>query len=137
MKKNIYVVGAVIINDGKVLCAQRGETKTLARMWEFPGGKIENGETNEQALTREIKEEMHCEVVIGEHITTTTYEYEFGTVHLATYFAKIKTGTPLLTEHIQIKWLHPLEMDELQWAPADIPAVKIISETNIATLTFN
>lgn len=137
MKKNIYVVGAVIINDGKVLCAQRGDTKSLARMWEFPGGKIENGETQERALAREINEEMHCDVVIGQYITTTSHEYDFGIVHLATYFAKIKKGTPILTEHIQIKWLYPKEMNKLQWAPADIPAIEIINETDIATLTFN
>ena len=59
MKKNIYVVGAVIIENGKILCAQRGPSKSLPLKWEFPGGKIEEGESPQEALRREIKEEMH------------------------------------------------------------------------------
>ncbi|WP_405100003.1 (deoxy)nucleoside triphosphate pyrophosphohydrolase [Oceanobacillus sp. FSL H7-0719] len=124
MMKNIYVVGAVIINDGKILCAQRGPNKSLPYKWEFPGGKIENDETPQEALQREIQEEMHCQIEIGEKVEYTAYEYDFGIVHLTTYICKLNDGKPQLTEHVNIKWLEPNELESLDWAPADIPAIK-------------
>lgn len=128
MKKNIYVVGAVIIENEKILCAQRGSTKALPLKWEFPGGKIEDGESPQEALQREISEEMHCKIQIGEQIDYTAYEYDFGIVHLTTFCCKLIEGSPILTEHVSIKWLHPNELASLDWAPADIPTIEKLSK---------
>jgi 8-oxo-dGTP diphosphatase len=127
MKKNIYVVGAVIVENGKVLCAQRGPAKSLPFKWEFPGGKIEVGESPQEALRREINEEMRCEIEIGEQVEDTVYEYDFGLVHLKTFYCKLTAGEPILTEHVSIQWLSPNELRSLDWAPADIPAIETLS----------
>jgi len=127
MKKNIYVVGAVIMKDGEVLCAQRGRTKTLPYKWEFPGGKIDAGESLQEALRREINEEMLCKVEVGEQIEHTVYEYDFGIVHLTTFYCELIEGEPALTEHESIKWLLPNDLFALDWAPADIPTVEKIA----------
>ncbi|AQQ54763.1 (deoxy)nucleoside triphosphate pyrophosphohydrolase [Planococcus lenghuensis] len=126
MKKEIFVVGAVIWEDEKVLCAQRGPEKSLPYLWEFPGGKIEKNEAPQEALKREIREEMHCEVEVGEQLEHTVYEYDFGIVHLTTFHCRLLNGTPVLTEHNEIKWLFPHELNTLEWAPADVPAVEAL-----------
>ena len=123
MKKHIYVVGAVIVENGKILCAQRNTDTTLPLLWEFPGGKIEPGETPENALKREIKEELSCEIAVGKQVDYTVYEYDFGIVHLTTFLCRLIEGTPIRTEHEMIKWLKPGELTRLDWAPADIPTV--------------
>jgi 8-oxo-dGTP diphosphatase len=131
MKKNIYVVGAVIIEKGKILCAQRGTVKALPLKWEFPGGKIEEGDSPQEALRREINEEIHCKIVVGDLIEHTVYEYDFGIVHLTTYYCRLIEGEPVLTEHVSFKWLSPDKLRYLDWAPADIPAIEIISGNKI------
>jgi len=126
MKKIIRVVGAVIENDGKILCVKRGPDKSLPYLWEFPGGKIEDNETPQESLYREIREELLCDVVIGDKVDQTIYEYDFATIDLTTYFCKLTKGQPKLTEHVEMKWLFPNELNTLNWAPADIPAVNMI-----------
>ncbi|MGX7031368.1 (deoxy)nucleoside triphosphate pyrophosphohydrolase [Vagococcus zengguangii] len=128
MKKQINVVGAILMNEGKILCAQRSEHMSLSLMWEFPGGKIEPGETPQAALKRELNEELLIDVNVAEDIfETTTYEYDFGVVTLTTFICHLISGTPQLTEHAAIKWLYPNELQTLTWAPADIPAVEKLS----------
>lgn len=124
--KQINVVGAVIVRDGQILCAQRG-TGSLAGMWEFPGGKIQAGESPRDALIREIDEELLCEVVVEDEVTTTSYEYDFGVVTLTTFWCELVSGEPTLTEHTAVQWLRPSELDQLDWAPADLPAVAILA----------
>ena len=119
----IHVVGAVITRDGLVMCAQRGHEGNLPGLWEFPGGKIEQGESKQAALVREIAEELGCTVEVGDEVTTTTHEYEFGEVTLTTFYCSLVTGTPTLTEHAAIMWLRPDELHTIAWAPADIPAL--------------
>ena len=126
MKKQVDVVGAVILRDGEILCAQRGADSSLAGKWEFPGGKIERGETPRDALEREIAEELHCTVLVGEKVTTTTHEYDFAIVNLTTFYCQLIEGSPQLTEHAAFIWLHPPQLDSLDWAPADLPAVELI-----------
>lgn len=127
MKKQINVVGAVIVRDGEVLCAQRGPGGALAGMWEFPGGKIEAAETPREALRREIVEELECQVTTGEQVAATTYEYDFGVVTLTTFYCElVDAATPTLTEHAEVRWLKPETLHQLDWAPADIPAVQRI-----------
>ncbi|MDO3408395.1 (deoxy)nucleoside triphosphate pyrophosphohydrolase [Saccharibacillus sp. CPCC 101409] len=134
MKKHIHVVGAVIVENGRILCAQRGGAKAQAYQWEFPGGKIEEGETPQEALKREIREEMNCTVEVGEWIETTVYEYDFGFVHLSTFYCTRIEGTPTLTEHAAIRWLPAGELSTLDWAPADIPSVHKIQMQTIRSV---
>ena len=127
--KKINVVGAILVENGKILCAQRGEGKSLAYLWEFPGVKIETGETPQEALIRELQEELMIEVEVEfEKFEETSYQYDFGIVNLTTFICFLKSGTPQLTEHIAVEWLVPKELNKLEWAPADIPAVEKLME---------
>jgi 8-oxo-dGTP diphosphatase len=125
-EKRIDVVGAVIINQGLILCAQRGPGGSLAGLWEFPGGKIEPGESPEAALQREIAEELRCTVEVRDRIETTSHQYEFGMVTLTTFYCVLIAGWPTLTEHAAVQWLAPADLSTLEWAPADVPAVEAI-----------
>lgn len=132
--KIIRVVGAAIVRDGKVLCAQRGEGRSLDGYWEFPGGKIEPHETPREALHREIEEELLCEVEVADEVCTSSYAYDFGTVQLTVFLCHLLDGseTPHLTEHRQIRWVAPADMPALRWAPADTEPVQRISTMNIS-----
>lgn len=124
---DIAVVGAVIVRDGLVLCAQRGPDGALAGKWEFPGGKIEPNETPREALIRELVEELHISVVVGEEVVTTTHEYDFGIVTLTTYLCELTDGEIELTEHAAVRWLPPAKLHLLDWAPADLPAIERVA----------
>ncbi len=124
MKKTIPVVGAILIKEKKILCAQRSPLTLLPLQWEFPGGKIEPGETPEEALIREIAEEMACPIYVDAFFDQTTYEYDFGIVQLNTFLCRLQKKEPILLEHHDAKWLSVSELETLDWAPADIPAVK-------------
>jgi 8-oxo-dGTP diphosphatase len=126
LAKQIDVVGAVILQDGKVLCAQRSPGGALPGLWEFPGGKIEPGETPRAALRREIVEELRCRVQVDGEVETTTHEYDFGVVTLTTFYCTLIDGTPELSEHQAVAWLSPADLTTLDWAPADVPAVEKI-----------
>lgn len=128
MKKRINVVGAVLVRDGLVLAAQRSENMSLPRMWEFPGGKIEEGETPQQALERELLEELHINAEIGGLVEITEHEYDFGIVTLTTFYCTLHGDEPELTEHSAIRWMAPWELMNLEWAPADIPALQNIMD---------
>lgn len=120
----IRVSAAIIIKGSKILCAQRPENTTLPLLWEFPGGKIEPDESAEEALVREITEEMDCTINVHSFFDSTVYEYDFGTVELNTFLCTLAYEEPSLLEHHQAKWLTQDELSTLDWAPADIPAVK-------------
>lgn len=125
MKKQVHVVAAVIKNEqGKIFCAKRSSAMTLPNYWEFPGGKIEAGESKKSALIREINEELQCEIEVAEQVENTLYEYDTFIVRLETFWAKITKGMPIKGEHAEIKWLHHEQLQQMKWAPADIPAVR-------------
>ncbi|WP_252504791.1 (deoxy)nucleoside triphosphate pyrophosphohydrolase [Sporosarcina sp. Marseille-Q4943] len=132
MKKKVHVVGAVIENkDGEIMAALRGPDMSLPNYWEFPGGKIEANETKQEALKREIYEELGCIIEVLEPVEDTTYEYENVIVRLETFMAKVVEGTPKVSEHADLKWIPREKLFSLNWAPADIPAIEKLSISKV------
>ncbi|MFC0560738.1 (deoxy)nucleoside triphosphate pyrophosphohydrolase [Halalkalibacter alkalisediminis] len=126
--REVTVVGAVIQDESKrVLCALRSKEMILANYWEFPGGKVEKGENYPEALTREIQEELGCTVLVEKKITEVTHDYDNMRVHLHTYLCRIRNGNPVAKEHAKIQWVELDQLHQLNWAPADIPTLQIIT----------
>ncbi len=126
MKKKIVVIGAIIENqDKEILCALRSPRMALPNLWEFPGGKVEEGETLQETIKREIKEELDCEVEANNEVFNDyTHEYEKFIVQLKTIKCKIISGIPIAKEHSKLVWLKRDNLVSLNWAPADIPALE-------------
>lgn len=119
----LKVAAAVIVRDGLVMAARKRAGLHLAGLWEFPGGKIEPGETPEECLRRELWEEFGVRCEIGSFLAESTYAYGLNLVNLLGYFATHQEGVFRLTDHDEIRWLPPSELTGLRWAPADIPLV--------------
>ncbi|MGT2926676.1 (deoxy)nucleoside triphosphate pyrophosphohydrolase [Streptococcus cuniculipharyngis] len=128
MTKTIHVVAAAILKEGKYFCAQRPKGKSLADFWEFPGGKLEQGESPKVALVREIKEEFDADIEILDYVNEASYDYDFGTVVMMTFEARLLSETLTLLEHQDSKWLEPHQLRTLNWAPVDRPAVNLLSK---------
>lgn len=124
----IEVTAAVIIEKGKVLIAQRAENQKMAGKWEFPGGKVEQGETYEECLKREISEELGIKIEIEGLFVENIYRYDSGTIKLIAYKARYIEGEYDLSVHNQIKWVKPDELDNYDFAPADILIIKKLKE---------
>jgi 8-oxo-dGTP diphosphatase len=119
LKPLVRVPCAIIERGGKVLAAQRSAGGSLAMKWEFPGGKLEVGETEEEALVREIREELSVEIRIGERLPITDRDDIWRTIRLIPFVCELATEEIILTEHEQVLWLMPNELAELDWAEAD------------------
>lgn len=123
------VAAALIWNNNKeFLICQRPENKARGLLWEFVGGKLEKGETGEQALIRECTEELNITVAVSGIFTDVVHEYPDITVHLTVYNAEIEKGTPELLEHNDMKWITPDEIDNYSFCPADKDILKKIKE---------
>ena len=121
----ILVTCAIIEQEGKVLCAQRSESMNLPLKWEFPGGKAEKGETLDAGLLREIKEELGVDIELLEQLPDNTHEYSSQKIiRLVPFRGRILNGNIDLSEHAQVAWLTGDELEDLDWAEADIPIVK-------------
>lgn len=118
------VTAAIIVHDNRVLIARRGPGQKLAGKWEFPGGKIEAGETPEACLVREIKEELGVEIEIDGFFGESIYRYEKGEIRLLGYKAKLMSGDIRVTVHSQIRWIGQDELGDYDYAPADLPFVE-------------
>lgn len=126
--KVVKVIAGLIFNDkGEVLCTQRSKGKYdyISYKWEFPGGKIEQGESDFEALSRELKEELEIEVEIGEKFYQVEHTYEDFHISMPIYKCKLISNTLQLVVHESIKWLHPSLMLSLDWAGADIAAAEL------------
>jgi len=129
MKKLVKVVGAIIENENnEILCALRSPDMSLPNLWEFPGGKLEAGESYKEAIEREIMEELGCSVRFIDIFNDNTHEYDAFIVNLVTVKCILVSGTPTASEHSKLIWLKRENLNSLKWAPADIPAVEELIE---------
>ena len=125
--KEIKVVAAIIEKENKILATKRGYGEFI-NMWEFPGGKIEPGETKEEALIREIKEELNIEINVDKFAIDIEYQYPNFYLFMSCFMCSIKEGSIELLEHNDGKWITKEELNTLNWLPADIDAVNYLKE---------
>jgi len=123
-KKHLHVTCAIIERDGLVLAARRSVSMSMPLKWEFPGGKIKQGETKEACLKREIMEELGVVVSIVNPLPQNTHVYPEALVTLYPFLCRIKSGVISLTEHSELDWFAPVDLLTLDWAEADVPVVK-------------
>ncbi len=129
--KHIEVVAAIIQHKGKTLCVQRAESKYdyISKKFEFPGGKVEEGESNEAAIIREIKEELELDIQISAPYLSVFHEYPDFAITMHGFLCNAENDQLILNEHIDFKWLSISELDQLDWAAADIPFVNKLKES--------
>jgi 8-oxo-dGTP diphosphatase len=132
MKKHYTVSAAIIVENKKILCVQRNKGKYdyISYKYEFPGGKLELGENEEDALRREISEELNLEIDVTEKFLVVAHEYLDFNLTMHSYLCIANTEQLDLKEHIDAKWLHKDELIELDWAAADLPIVSKLINTN-------
>ena len=128
--KTIEVVAAIIEHEGKVLATQRGYGE-FEGGWEFPGGKVEAGETPEEAIVREIQEELSATIEVDRFVTTADYDYDTFHLTMHCYLAHVAQGHLQLLEHSAAKWVSAETIDEPAWLPADIAVVEAIKSQGI------
>ena len=129
-KKTLEVVAALIWRGDRFLACQRPPEKARGLLWEFVGGKVEMGESGQQALARECREELDVLLMVGDAFMDVTHEYPDLTVHLTLYEAEIAQGEPKMLEHHDIRWVTVEEMDTLEFCPADQVFVEEIRRRN-------
>ena len=129
-KKTINVVAAIIIKDGSLFATQRGYGE-WKDWWEFPGGKIEQGETFEEALKREIREELSTEINVDEFLCTVEYDYPKFHLSMHCYICSLLTESLHLNEHEAARWLTKDELNGVKWLPADKIVVEQLIDTNV------
>lgn len=125
--KRVEVVAAVLIHNGLVFACQRGYGE-FKDMWEFPGGKVEEGECPEDALRREIREELEVEINVGELLDTIEYDYPTFHLSMKCYACTIAAGSPHLLEHEAAKWLTSTQLGSVDWLPADMTLIPKIAK---------
>ncbi len=125
--KATKVTAAVIERNGKVLCARRKPGLVAEGLWEFPGGKLEVGETPESGLKRELEEELGVEATVGEFLCSVPFTGSFASFELVVYRADLLGGDLRLTDHDEIRWLPPEEMDESLFSKPDRPVVRMLA----------
>ena len=125
--KHVTVVAAVIQRNGKILCVQRGKSALsyISEKWEFPGGKIEANETEQETIVREIREELHMDFVVGEKLMVVEHRYPDFHLTMHTYRGT-SNDDPQLTEHLAYRWLDPASLPSFDWAEADVPVVRAL-----------
>ena len=128
-KLSIDVVAAIIVDGDRVLCVRRGKGKHdyTSCKYEFPGGKIESGESREEALVREISEELSIGIEVERFFMSTTHSYSDFTITLHSFVCKIAQGEITLSEHTEYKWLLPQELKSVAWTDADKEIVEALS----------
>ena len=127
--KTIQVVAAIIRQGDRIFAAQRGYGKSKDG-WEFPGGKIEPGETPEQALVREIREELNAEITVGDKLTQVEWDYPDFHLSMGCYWCDLASGGLTLREHESARWLALDELDAVDWLPADRAVAAAIRQTH-------
>lgn len=123
--KTVRVVAAIIKNEDKIFATQRGYGE-FKDGWEFPGGKVETGETPQQALAREIKEELDTDIVVEDFVMTVEYDYPKFHLSMDCFICSIAAGELVLKEHEAAKWLTKDELDSVEWLPADLAVIEQI-----------
>lgn len=124
MRKKLLVVAALLEKDKLILVARRRQGKSMGGLWEFPGGKIESGETPEQALERELREELNLETRTGAHFETVFHSYPDFDIELIAYWSTWVSGQIQLKDHDEARFVARVELTQLEMAPADVPLIK-------------
>lgn len=124
----LEVTCAIIFKDNRVLIAQRSANMKLPLKWEFPGGKVEAAESKEDCLSREIKEELNLEIIIGKGLTDVLHHYPEFTLRLYPFVCAYQSGELNAMEHTQVKWEKIVNLMGYDWAAADVPVVKELME---------